>query len=83
MEAIGKELADLEDKAAEVQQLYAECLVKLLRGNPVRARLTLTDSLFDCHATLSAEEARAKALEVRASHGVRAWRALCPRLQLV
>lgn len=65
VEAIGKELADVEEKVAENQQLYVECVVKMLRGNPVRARLTLTDALFDCNANLSAEEARGKALDVR------------------
>jgi hypothetical protein len=64
LEAIVQELTDMEEKCAAIQALFVECIVKALRGNPVRSRMSFTDLMFDCNAALDAAGMRAKSLEV-------------------
>jgi hypothetical protein len=64
LEAIGQELAGVDEEVGAIQTLLVESIVKALRGNPVRTRMALVDPLFDCNASLDSADMRAKALEV-------------------
>eukprot|EP00892_Ulva_mutabilis_P012201 jgi/Ulvmu1/9353/UM050_0105.1 len=56
-----KQLASIDERCKHLQGLYFECLVKIIRAQPVRARMLLTNVLYNCHAGLSPAEARDKA----------------------
>lgn len=56
-----KQLASIDERCKHLQGLYFECLVKIIRAQPVRARMLLTNVLYNCHAGLSPTEARDKA----------------------
>lgn len=47
-----------------LQVLYYECLVKIIRAQPVRARMLISNVLYNCNASLSPQEVQAKAAKV-------------------
>lgn len=56
-----KQLSSIDERCKHLQSLYFECLVKIIRAQPVRARMLLTNVLYNCHAGLNPAEAREKA----------------------
>lgn len=47
-----------------MQVLYYECLVKIIRAQPVRARMLISNVLYNCNASLSIQEVQEKAAQV-------------------
>lgn len=52
------------DAISAVQVLYYECLVKIIRAQPVRARMLISNVLYNCNASLGTEEVQEKATKV-------------------
>lgn len=63
-EEANKALESIDERCKRIQRLYYECLVKILRAQPNRARHLIGDVLYNSNASLSPEEIQDKAAKV-------------------
>jgi ElaB/YqjD/DUF883 family membrane-anchored ribosome-binding protein len=60
-EEANKALENIEERCKRIQDLYYECLVKIIRAQPVRARMLASNVLYNCNAKLDCQKAKEKA----------------------